>query len=140
MVNILRDLPEDLSNGRCYLPADLLAQHGLEVADLAKSPQRARPLIDQLRQQTLAHLDAAWEYVQALTPRKLRYACALPVLIGLETLGLLAKTSPLETTERQKISRGSVKSLMASASFGALVSPWMTRLHSKLRKQAAGGK
>ena len=47
-------------------------------------------------QQALEHLDAAWEYVKALGPYKLRYACALPVLIGLETLGLLAKTSPLE--------------------------------------------
>ncbi len=140
MVNILRDLPEDLSNGRCYLPADLLAQHGIEVADLAVSPAKARPLLNDLRQTALAHLDAAWEYVQALTPRKLRYACALPVLIGLETLGLLAKTSPLETEERLKVSRGSIKSLMASASFGALISPWMTRLHSKLRKPAASGK
>ena len=140
MVNILRDLPEDLANGRCYLPADLLTQHGLEVADLQNSPERARLLIDQLRRQTLDHLDAAWEYVRALTPRKLRYACALPVLIGLETLGLLAKTSPLETDERLKISRGSVKSLMASASVGAMISPWMTRLHGKLRRQAAGGR
>ena len=38
MVNILRDLPEDLSNGRCYLPADLLAEHGLTVEDLAGRP------------------------------------------------------------------------------------------------------
>ncbi len=140
MVNILRDLPEDLANGRCYLPADLLAQHGIEVADLANSPAKARPLLNELRQTALGHLDAAWKYVQALTPRKLRYACALPVLIGLETLGLLSKTSPLETDERLKVSRGSIKSLMASATVGALVSPWMTRLHSKLRKQATSSK
>ena len=137
MVNILRDLPEDLDDGRCYLPADLLAEHGLAVADLDPAPERARPLIDQLRRKTLDHLDAAWEYVVALKPRKLRYACALPVLIGLETLGLLAKTSPLETDERLKISRGSVKTLMASAAVGAAFSPWLTRLHGKLRKQAA---
>ena len=140
MVNILRDLPEDLADGRCYLPADLLTRHGITVTDLVDAPERARPLLDELRQKTLAHLDAAWEYVQALTPRKVRYACALPVLIGLETLGLLAKTSPLETDERLKISRGSVKSLMASATVGAMFSPWMSRLHGKLRKQAAARK
>ena len=136
MVNILRDLPEDLANGRCYLPADLLAQHGLEVADLRSSPGKARPLLNQLRQKALAHLDAAWEYVLALKPRKLRYACALPVLIGLETLALLAKTSPLESDERLKISRGLVKRLMASAAVGAAFSPWLSRLHSNVRKQA----
>ena len=87
----------------------------------------------------MEHLDAAWEYVRALQPYKLRYACALPVLIGLETLGLLAKTSPLETNERLKISRGSVKSLLASAAVGAVISPWLSRLHGKRRKEAAAG-
>ena len=136
MVNILRDLPEDLANGRCYLPADLLAQHGLDAADLRKDPARARPLLDAMRQQAVEHLDAAWDYVKALTPRKLRYACALPLLIGLETLGLLAKTSPLESSERLKISRGSVRRLMASAAFGAAFGPWLNGLHSRLRKKA----
>ena len=138
LVNILRDLPEDLSNGRCYLPVDLLQKHGLEVPDLRDAPQKARPLLDQLRQQTIEHLDAAWEYVLALKTYKLRYACALPVLIGLETLGLLAQTSPLETSERLKISRGSIKKLMASATVGAAFSPWLNRLHRKLRQRAVG--
>ena len=137
MVNILRDLPEDLVNGRCYLPADLLAQHGLEVANLQASPERARPLLNELRQTALGHLDAAWEYVQSLTPRKLRYACALPVLIGLETLSLLAKTSPLETDGRLKVSRGLVKRLMASAAVGAAFAPWLRRMHGNIRRQAA---
>lgn len=136
MVNILRDLPEDLANGRCYIPADLLAQHGLEPADLLKEPARARAVLDALRKAAVEHLDAAWSYVKALTPRKLRYACALPVLIGLETLGLLAKISPLESSERLKISRGSVRSLMTSAAVGAAFGPWLSRLHSKLRKKA----
>ena len=34
LVNILRDLPADLRNGRCYLPADKLAEAGLAPADL----------------------------------------------------------------------------------------------------------
>ena len=139
MVNILRDLPGDLSSGRCYLPADLLAEHGLTVADLRHDQTRVRPLIDQLRQVALGHLDAAWDYVKALGPYKLRYACALPVLIGLETLGLLAKTSPLEAGERLKVSRSSVRGLMTSAAVGTAFSPWLSRLHSKLRKRAAGG-
>ena len=139
MVNILRDLPEDLSSGRCYLPADLLAEHKLTIHDLRHDQARVRPLIDQLRQTALEHLDAAWDYVKALGPYKLRYACALPVLIGLETLGLLAKTSPLEAGERLKVSRSSVKGLMASAAVGAALAPWLNRLHGKLRKRAAGG-
>ncbi len=136
MVNILRDLPADLADGRCYVPADLLADHDLTPADLRKEPARARPVLDELRRQAVEHLDAAWDYVKALQPRKLRYACALPVLIGLETLGLLAKTSPLETSERLKVSRGSVRTLMASAAVGAAFGPWLSRLHGNLRKKA----
>ena len=137
MVNILRDLPEDLANGRCYLPEELLAQHGLSVPDLLDSPRKASPLLDQLRQATLEHLDAGWQYVQALTSRKLRYACALPILLGLETLGLLAQTSPLETSEQLKISRGSVKKLMASATVGTFVAPWLNHLYRRARTRAA---
>ncbi len=55
---------------------------------------------------------------------------------ALETLGLLAKTSPLESPERLKISRASVVSLMASAKVGAMFGPWLSRMHSKLRKKA----
>ncbi len=36
LTNILRDVKEDLSRGRVYLPADELAAHGLTEADLAR--------------------------------------------------------------------------------------------------------
>ena len=55
MVNILRDLPDDLAQGRCYLPADLLAQHDLTVTDLRQNPTRARKLLDALRHEALGH-------------------------------------------------------------------------------------
>ena len=140
MVNILRDLPEDLANGRCYLPADRLAEYGLTAADLTEQPVRARALLDTLRMQAVEHLDAGWSYVLALNERKLRYATALPVLIGLETLGLLARTSPLEAPERLKISRSLMRRLMASAAIGAAFAPWLKRMHANLRKHAVGAK
>jgi farnesyl-diphosphate farnesyltransferase len=136
MVNILRDLPADLGTGRCYLPADLLEERGLTVDDLLTAPERARPLLEALRQSTLGHLDAGWRYVRALKPGKLRYACSLPILIGLETLALLARQSPLETEERMKMSRGRLRGLMASAMVGTAVSPWLTGLHERLRRRA----
>jgi farnesyl-diphosphate farnesyltransferase len=137
MVNILRDLPADLAAGRCYLPADLLAQHDLSMDDLLTEPARARPLLETLRQTALEHLDAGWRYVRALKPGKLRYACSLPILIGLETLTLLARQSPLETEERIKMSRASLRGLMASAMIGTAVSPWLTGLHDRLRRRAS---
>lgn len=34
LTNVLRDVGEDLRLGRCYLPADLRAQHGVDLAEL----------------------------------------------------------------------------------------------------------
>lgn len=137
MVNILRDLPADLAAGRCYLPADLLARHGLDAAALRATPAKARPLLDELRALTLGHLDAAWEYVGANGSRKLRHAVALPVLIGLETLSLLAKNPALETAERVKMPRSALRRLMASAALGAVLPGWLNGLHGRLRRRAA---
>lgn len=35
LINFWQDISEDLPRGRCYLPADTLARHGLTVADFA---------------------------------------------------------------------------------------------------------
>ena len=36
LTNVLRDVGEDLAMGRCYLPADLRARHGVELDDLRR--------------------------------------------------------------------------------------------------------
>jgi len=56
LTNILRDVREDLSLGRCYLPADELAAENLTPADLASSPR----LIPFLRRQ----IDRARSYYE----------------------------------------------------------------------------
>jgi len=52
--NILRDVDEDLANGRIYLPAETLARHGLTPATLATGDRRAL-LVDEI-----ARADAAY--------------------------------------------------------------------------------
>ena len=93
LVNILRDLPADLRTGRCYLPEDGLARHGLSPTDLLNSAneQRLRPFYEELLARGEANLATAWEYVLQL-PRswiRVRVACALPVLIGVKTINKL---------------------------------------------------
>ena len=47
MTNVLRDVPADLREGRCYIPARELASVGLTPRDLLDpAPARARPLLD----------------------------------------------------------------------------------------------
>ena len=95
LTNVLRDIPRDLRNGRCYLPSHDLALLGLEPRDLldpAAGPA-LRPLLVELLNVALDHYEAGWQYTFAI-PRaetRMRLACAWPLLIGLRTLDLLAK-------------------------------------------------
>lgn len=116
LVNILRDLPGDLRNGRCYVPGELLAAQELSPADLLKPENRARfrPVYDPLLNRAAGHLTAGWSYTNAL-PRgqfRLRLACAWPILIGIRTLALLRTGNPLDAKRRIKVARGEVYSIL----------------------------
>jgi farnesyl-diphosphate farnesyltransferase len=121
LTNVLRDVPADLRQGRCYLPARELAALGLQPRDLletAKTPA-ARPLLDRLLRDALAHYDAAWRYTLAI-PRaewRMRLACAWPLLIGLGTLAAIGRhANPLAAERPIKISRGAVRTILARSS------------------------
>ena len=105
LVNILRDLPEDLRSGRCYLPMDDLAAHGLTPAQLLSEPRKARGLINAWIAQARAWLAHGAQYVQGIRGRRLRFSVSLPRLIGERTLDLLEQTSPLESVRRLRVSR-----------------------------------
>lgn len=119
LVNILRDLPKDLREGRCYVPATALRQCGLAPADLLNPSveSRFRAVYDPLLAQAEAHLRAGWEYTNMLPMRvaRVRLACAWPVLIGLETLSLLRSNPVLNEERRVKVSRRRVKQIIAKS-------------------------
>jgi len=117
LVNILRDIPSDLKNGRCYIPLELLTPSNLTPNDLLNSDSIShfRPLYDQLLQRAEDHLAAGWEYTNTLPFGwvRIRLACAWPILIGLRTLAHLRHENPLDPNRRLKASRAEVKTLMA---------------------------
>lgn len=43
LINFWQDISRDLPNGRCYLPADTLQRHGLQVADFEHAQLEATP-------------------------------------------------------------------------------------------------
>ena len=117
LTNVLRDVPRDLRQGRCYLPRQELARLGLEPADLL-DPARAeaaRPLLTAWLHVALDHYEAGWQYTFAIPRReaRMRLACAWPLLIGLRTLDLLA-ASPnwLDPAVTLKVPRVRVYGLM----------------------------
>ena len=109
LTNILRDLPRDLRNGRCYLPADELAEAGLSPEDLLNpnNEYQAKTVLLPWLEIALRHFQAAEEYLIAIPRRsvRLRLACLWPLLLGLATLARLTRGDRWldpETTVRVK--------------------------------------
>jgi farnesyl-diphosphate farnesyltransferase len=128
MTNVLRDIPRDLRHGRCYVPANELAAHGLAPRDLLdpSTMPKLRPLFAALLAIAAEHYEAAWRYTFAI-PRaewRMRVACAWPLLIGEATLAALGRhPNPLATAESVKISRAAVRAIVARSS----VAVWSNR-------------
>ncbi len=116
LINILRDIPEDMRMGRCYIPSSSLSAHGMEPVNLLDegNMERFRPLFDSYIGVAESHLDAAVEYIGMLphSQLRLRGACMLPVLIGQRTLSLLRGGNVLDSDSRIKITRSDINGLL----------------------------
>lgn len=138
LVNILRDLPRDLQQGRCYLPEVELSELGVKPSDLLKpqTQSRIQPLLDRWMDQAMAHLDAGWLYTLMLPPGhwSLRLACAWPVLIGQETLVKLRSAPLLDPEVRVKVTRSKIRRILAGSLLSLPVPFLWARLGASGRK------
>lgn len=112
LVNILRDLPADLKNGRCYLPMEELRKAQL-TPETFFDPQNESAFLTLFRRHLdLAeeHLRAGWRYTEALPygQFRVRLACAWPLLLGVKTLERLRQADVAALKKRVKVSRGEV--------------------------------
>ncbi len=116
LTNILRDLPQDLRMGRCYLPAEELRHHGMLPQDLLDPANSVRfaDFYGMMIDRAEAHLRAGWSYTNALPWRwmRVRLACAWPILIGLATLEKLRRSNVLDACHRIKLSRSEVRIIL----------------------------
>jgi farnesyl-diphosphate farnesyltransferase len=103
LVNVLRDYPVDLQAGRSYLPVS-------NLEEVVANPTLARPEWERWRRRASGYLEEAWKYVIAVRPWRVRFACAVPVFIGVRTLNLLGDS--LENRPGIKVSRKEVRHLM----------------------------
>ena len=111
LINILRDYPVDLQAGRSYLPIS-------NLEEVAANVTLARPEWERWRRRALSYLEAAWKYLTAVRPPRVRFACAVPLFIGIRTLLLLGEQP--EIRPGIKVSRRVVQRLMAWAAGVAL--------------------
>ena len=135
MINILRDIPEDLRFGRCYLPADALAQVGLKPADLMDDSHldTFRPVYDRYLDLTNEHLEAATAYIHMIpeTQFRLKASCLLPVLVAQRTVTLLREGNILNSDERIKVTRDEMKSYARRLLRALLIPGGVRRLLAK---------
>ncbi|MFL2976936.1 MAG: phytoene/squalene synthase family protein [Candidatus Thalassarchaeaceae archaeon] len=139
MINILRDIPEDLSFGRCYIPLKRLKEVGLNPIELrdVSNHEKFNPIYQSLLDITQGHLDAAEQYILMLpgTQIRLKIACLLPVLIGQKTVNLLRTSNILDSSERVKVPRKIVKRLMIRSIISAIIPGGTKRLLKKNRSK-----
>lgn len=118
LINILRDIPEDLSIGRCYIPEDDLREIGLSPTDLLDKANMDsfRPLMNLYIERAEDHLLEAVRYIQMIPhgQYRLRGACMIPVVIGQRTLKLLRTENVLDGEMRIKVPRKEIKSIIRS--------------------------
>lgn len=112
LVNILRDLPEDLAVGRCYLPVRNPQDTGrlIEVRDLWLD--KAREWVGQ-----------GFSHAETLVSRRLRAATALPAMIAMETIDRLQAADWETMRSRVKVPRRRVYLALGRALLGKRRSP-----------------
>lgn len=124
LVNILRDFPEDLRRGRCYLPKEKLSAANLTPEMLLSASNEAafRGIYNSYLDRAEEYLRVGWGYTNVLPKKqwRLRLATAWPVLIGVKTISKLRKSPILGTSAPVKISRGEVRGVMFGSFLGLL--------------------
>ena len=117
LVNILRDLPKDLHNGRCYLPVQQLDEAKLLPQTLLSpaNEQKFLPIFHEYLDKAESHLAAGWRYTNTIpfSQFRVRLACAWPVLIGVKTIEKLQAAGVIELQQRVKVSRSEVRGILS---------------------------
>ncbi|HXM33169.1 MAG TPA: phytoene/squalene synthase family protein [Chthoniobacterales bacterium] len=137
LINILRDAGADLRNGRCYLPASELQSSGLTPEEILRSPARSGPVLQPWLENAGRGLAAGIDYACAIRPRRIRFATALPALIGARTLALLRTAGPEVFERKIKVSRAEVRKIIIAS---ALASPRSLRASFERLQGAAVSK
>jgi len=117
LINILRDLHEDLPAGRCYLPEDELKAAGWSGEEMPRGPE-LEPVFEEWLTRCETYLEDAEGYVQKIRNSRVRFCTRLPMLLARATVEEIRMVG-LERVLREKvrISRATVWKEMLRAIF-----------------------
>ena len=126
LINILRDAGSDLANGRCYFPSEELEARGVAPNELISRRAESTPVIAKWRQKAERGIAAGMDYCCEIRSARVRFATALPALIGARTLALLREAGTEALQQKIKVPRSEVRAIMSSTTL-SLASPRMLR-------------
>lgn len=101
LINILRDLHEDLPAGRCYLPLDELRETGWDGESPLEANQ-VKPVFDRWLSLCESFLDHTGDYVGPIRNFRVRFCTRLPMLLASKTAVRLREAG-IERVMREKI-------------------------------------
>ena len=133
-VNIIKDSREDFTEGRCFIPADLLKKHSLELDDFFKSDKKdeIKAVYNELILRAENHLKASISYIEAIPVRlwKIRLFCIWPVALAYATLNGIKNDLDdfIKTNETYKISRKEVKTILKKGYIAAFSNRYFRKL------------
>lgn len=120
MTNILKDIWEDRERGACWLPRDVFARHGVDLATLPPPPASAAfaEALGELLAIAHAHLRNALTYTLLIPAREqgIRRFCLWAIGMAVLTLRRLDANRRYSSGAQVKISRRSVKATVAITS------------------------
>lgn len=116
LTNIIRDIPKDHAIKRCYIPEEILLSASSNPDKILSrlNDDEIKMLVDIVKN-TIDYYRSAIDYTLGIpsSEYRLRLACSLPILIGLQTMTLFHQTL---TNQRQvnavKISRKDVYKIL----------------------------
>jgi farnesyl-diphosphate farnesyltransferase len=106
LVNILRDLPVDIKNGRCYLPDVDFKKKKAVMRAAKKWSKKAR-----------LYLELGLKYSSSLRQKRAKVATVLPAIIGLKTLDLIDSATWEQWQSGIKVSRKEIRKSLLQALF-----------------------
>jgi farnesyl-diphosphate farnesyltransferase len=129
MTNILKDVWEDLARGACWLPRDVFARHGFDLAHL--KPGCVDPAFHAAYRELLgvahAHLRDALAYMQAMPPHEtgIRRFCAWAIGMAVLTLDKINDNLSFACGADVKITRGAVARTVFLTRIGVRSNAWL---------------
>ena len=111
LINILRDVSEDLISGRCYFPGNFDNYTDQEIWEEVSEHWIARCRF---------LMRSSSDYVEALRLPRIRFSTGLPAVIGVETLNLIQKATWKKIEDRIKVDRARVKLILFQTAMSSL--------------------